>query len=229
MNQFLAQCGLDIAADSPLLLSVVIAGLVGSISHCSTMCSPLVAAQMLDLKQNRQPLWRMGFYHAGRIGTYMLLGMMAVFAGQWLFSGALNDVSHLMLALAGSIFVASAIFPRKTHHCCSKRMSRVMQALNRLPWANLQYYLRGALMGFMPCGMLLSVLMLVSTLDSAPSALLVMFAFGLSTVPILQLAGMGALALNRRYPRFGAGLGRTVMAANGIFLYSLGLNLVRVN
>lgn len=213
----------------PLFLSVAVAGLVGSISHCSVMCSPLVAAQMLDMKKRKQSQYIILYYHAGRIVTYMLLGSAAFGFSHWLFSGGLQHFSSAMLLAAGVLFLSSARLPRKTHHCCSKKTQRLQWYIERLRLPMLIYFLRGVLMGFMPCGMIIAVLMAVATLTHLYEAMLAMVVFGLTTVPVLQLAGYGSLRLSRRYPVMSQKAGRVVMACNGLFLCGLGLNLVSVN
>lgn len=229
MEHLLAQCSISLPAHYPLIISVVLGGLIGSISHCSAMCSPVVAAQMLMLQpahRSSSPIW---FYHAGRISTYMLLGIVACESAQWIFGTAFASISHVMLLLAGITFFISALLPAKTHACCSSRTRTLQQWMAKIPWPALRYYARGVLMGFMPCGLLLSVMLMVSTVSSVGHAAMVMLTFGLSTVPVLHLAAATALSLGNRYPNTGARLGRIAMAGNGIFLCGIGLNLVRVS
>lgn len=228
MHEFLIQCGSTIASNYPLLVSMAIGGLLGSAGHCSIMCSPLVVAQMLSLHESRKPQWLLGFYHAGRISSYVVLGMLAATIGAWVFNQGLGSLSQVMLLIAGGLFFVSAIFPKKTHHCCPSRFSALRRVIDQLPSMKLQHYLRGVLMGFMPCGMLWSALLLAST-HGAPKAAMLMLVFGLSTVPMLQLVGTAALSLGRRFPQAGAGVGRAVMAMNGMVLCGIGLNLVHVN
>ena len=204
----------------------MLGGLFGSVGHCSVMCSPLVAAQMLRLDARGASTSYLWFYHAGRISIYMLLGVVAAVAGRLLFGGALAELSRTMVLAAGVVFLVSAFFPARTHRCCDSKRGGLMRRIERARWQPLQHYLRGVLMGFMPCGMLLSVLLLVSTLHQPAGAALVMLAFGLSTTPMLQLAGRLLLAAGRRHPQAGENIGRMAMGVNGMFLCGIGLNLV---
>lgn len=228
MEQLLAQCSAFLPANMPLLLSAALAGLVGSISHCSLMCSPLVMAQMLSLHEQQKPQRLMAWYHAGRISTYMLLGVLAFAAASVVFGGKLASIASVMMVAAGSIFIFSAVQPRKTHRCCDSKTHAMSQRIAQLANAPLQLYLRGALMGFMPCGLLVSMWLLAGASGGALYAALLMLAFGLGTLPVLQAAGFGALSLGRRYPSLGAKLGRASMAINGAALCAIGFNIVKL-
>lgn len=229
MEMFLAQCATLLTTDYPLFFSVILAGLVGSISHCSVMCSPLVAAQMLRLKEERQPQSTLLYYHAGRLSSYVGLGVVAVSFSQLVFAGAIQPYTWFLLLAAGVTFVISALLPRKTHSCCSEKTQKLQLRINRLSTLRLAYYLRGMLMGFMPCGMVYAVLLTVATLNTVYEAGVIMFIFGLATLPALQFIGGGALRLSRYYPNFSTSLGRGVMVLNGLFLCGLSFNLLTLH
>ncbi len=203
-----------------MFFSVLIAGLIGSATHCSVMCGPMAAANMLALREARKPQSTIVYYHAGRISTYIMLGVIAVTASRFVFSGTLERYTHLLLLLAGALFISSALMPRKTHKCTK------MASASRSD--HFAYFSRGAAMGLMPCGMTYAVLLSVPTLEHAPQAALIMLVFGLSTTPMLQLAGFGALTFNRTFPTLFAGASRSLMALNGLFLCGLGSGLVSI-
>ena len=224
MDNLFSHCMGMISGDAPLLMSVVLAGLIGGVTHCSVMCSPWVVSSMLA-QEGAPRASRLGYLHTGRITTYMLLGAGAVLATGWLFGEGIRNYSQYILLFAGLGFVLSAVLPQKTHNCCAKETGRLAKWEHRLsPKAGL--WLRGMMMGTMPCGMTLSVLLVVATLQHPIEAMLVMAAFGLANTPMLQLSGIGFLRLRRYSPTFAHSAGRGVMALNGLFLCSLGLNLV---
>lgn len=229
MENLLAHCATYLPANMPLLFSVAIAGLVGSVSHCSVMCSPLVAAQMMRLDTLEKPQSFIGYYHGGRIVTYMMLAGVAVSFSQLLFAGVVQHYTQLLLVLAGVLFVASAISPKKTHSCCSGKMKRIQQWLELMAWQRAGYFLRGMLMGLMPCGMVYAVLIALSASATPIEGALVMGVFGVTTLPALQLAGWGALKLGKKSPRLSAQISRGALALNGLFLCAIGTNLVSVS
>ncbi|MET0155309.1 MAG: sulfite exporter TauE/SafE family protein [Rickettsiales bacterium] len=215
--------------DYPLWLSALIAGLVGSAAHCSVMCSPIVAAQMFELKEKNDTQWRMAAYHAGRVTVYALLGALAFFAGRATIGGRLADASQILLVVAGALFVASAVLPQKTHRCCSEKTRNLTAFIAKFVKGYPFYYLRGLLMGFVPCGMIVSALALAASASGALAAAGAMAVFALATVPALQTAGFAALFLGRRFPAARAKVGRTLMAANGLALCAIGLGIISIH
>lgn len=226
LDILLAQCGIFFTGYFPIAVSVFLAGLLGSITHCSVMCSPTVAAQMLDIEERKQAQWRMGYYHAGRLATYALLGAVAFTASQVIFGNGLSVFAPYMISLAGLLFFASALLPKQTHRCCSKRKTNLIDTLSRWFKGKAHYFLRGMLMGFMPCGMIVSVLLLVATSDHMLVAASLMLLFGLATIPALQISGFGMLAISRRYPTHSSTIRKTMMAANGFLLCGIGFGLI---
>ncbi len=230
MEALFAHCASFVSSSYPLWISVFVAGLVGSLSHCSFMCAPLVAAQTLQLEGQKAPRSTIHSYHAGRMTTYATLGGMAVLLSHMLFSGKVQPYADGLLMIAGVTFITSALFPRNTHGCGPAQNSRVMRWVNEtLSDMRLVLYVRGLMMGFMPCGMVYAVLLTAATLEHPLEGMAVMMMFGLATTPLLQLASVGSLKLNRRHPRFSTTAGRSVMAINGLFLCGLGLNLISMH
>lgn len=226
VSELLVSCGQLLPADGSMWLAVLFAGLLGSLAHCSVMCSPAVMAQMLSVQQSGRKPAMMWFYHAGRISTYVFLGVVSALASALLFAGALDLVARMMLLLAGLTFVLSALIPRKTHSCCYASMGRLGRRTSALPFASLQLYARGFLMGFMPCGLVLSMLLMVAATAQPSQAGAMMLLFGVATLPVLQAAAFGALSLGKRFPLFGAKLMRAGMAINGVMCCAIGLNWV---
>lgn len=221
MSEFLIACTVNGFAGAPLWLAVLLAGLIGSLSHCSVMCSPMVAAQILQGERTRISMIS---YHAGRAVTYMLLGLCSYFASQFLFSSAANVSHGVLLIFAGAAFIISAILPTKTHSNCQKPPQKIVHAINRIASPLAQRFVRGMLMGLMPCGMLLSVLLLVATVSSPGIAASMMLLFALATTPVLQLAGFVLSKTCGHNPVRRKQLGRTAMGVNGMYICYLGLS-----
>lgn len=216
MELLLADCQAFVASSHGVWLSVLLAGFMASITHCSLMCAPMVAAQLLtqDAHGSRQMIR----YHAGRITTYMLLGGAAALASAALFSALGQELIHLMLLLAGGMFIYSALKPAHTHKNC-----HATHRVQRFP-----LYLRGMLMGLMPCGMIVAALLMVSATASPLEAVLAMGVFGLATSPMLQLAGATMARIGQRISTRATLLGRALLIINGFWLSALGLNLVHL-
>ena len=75
----------------------------------------------------------------------------------------------------------------------------------------------GLLWGWLPCGLVYSVLLLAATSERAADGSLVMLAFGLGTLPAMLATGLGAARLSQLMQRRGARLGL------GLLIVILGL------
>ena len=75
----------------------------------------------------------------------------------------------------------------------------------------------GLLWGWLPCGLVYSVLLLAATSSRATDGALVMLAFGLGTLPAMLATGLGAAKLSQLLQQRGARLGL------GLLIVVLGL------
>lgn len=227
MEAFLAQCGTIVADHGNVFLSLVLAGFLGSLTHCSTMCGPVVMAQMLATPANIPAHKMLWFYHAGRLTTYGILGMVAAGSSALIFSGAsFSHLSGIFLLLAGGLFMLSAIKPHKMHKCGCQH-SAVQRMIGHLRIApSVQFYLRGFLLGFIPCGLVISALLLVATLGSVWVGAVAMFLFGLTTVPVLQLVGFGGRHIGHKWDTAMGLIGRGAMTINGVVLCVMGITIL---
>lgn len=224
MEMLLAHCSHLIADHGNIFASLAVAGLVGSLTHCSSMCGPLVAAQMAYMKDSsssshRSLLW----YHAGRLTTYALLGAVAAGSAHLLFGSRwFPALSGFLLLAAGGLFLLSALKPRATHacHCGEIPLLRHLRA-----WpASTQFYVRGFLLGFMPCGLVVAALLMVATVEHPAVGAAAMLLFGLTTAPVLQMIGYGAHRITLRWKPAMSMIGRGAMTVNGLVLCAAGMH-----
>jgi sulfite exporter TauE/SafE len=169
------------------------------------MCGPLAAAAC---RGQRQKSAAIGSYLGARLSSYAALGGVSGAAGGAL-AGLSGDVSSFLLAgtvALGLLLTASRIWPREA------RPASGLVTLGRRPvakaprWAP---FVMGAITGFLPCGVLLSALMLAAGTGSALGGAASMVAFAIASSPALFAMGGVAAYLDRA-----AGVaGRRVVAA----------------
>ena len=229
MEWIAAHCSAWEFAQNGLFVSLLLAGLVGSLTHCSTMCGPMVISQMLNPTYHRSgvsPQMQLLAYHAGRLSTYSAMGLIAGLAGSWLFGNALfSTFTGAALFVAGVVFLHSALWPSLPKSCecnITRRISQIMHSL-KAP-AFLKGYLRGMLLGFMPCGLVMAALLLVTTTGNPLLSASGMLVFGLGTAPLLQAIGLGAYRLFSSKNRFHHYFGKSMMTLNGFVLCGLGIH-----
>ncbi len=231
---FIGQCIHNIALSHGLAISLFLAGLVGGFTHCAGMCAPFVLAQTGDLKKLGNAL--LIPYHLGRMTTYVALAMLvsSVINLAFIFSDLKALIAAPMLVLAGVIFLVSAfpqlsiIFPWVVLIRIAAPYKFVAQLSAKLmhnPSIFKRYGL-GVLLGFMPCGLVVSALLASATAPNAVQAALAMGAFTLGTVPALILVALGGHALKTKYPKASIRVKQSAMIISSLWLFALAGTMV---
>ncbi len=172
-------------------------GLAGA-GHCLGMCGGIAAALSLGGSGSHTVTIA---YHAGRISSYTLLGaLLGLAAGSVDISAwtiGLRYIAGLLLIGMG-LYVADwwrgmALLERAG----AKLWKPVQHFSSRwLPvrhWP--QAYALGLCWGLMPCGLIYSALAWSATAQHAPTSALLMFLFGLGTLPAMLATSFGAEGL----------------------------------
>jgi sulfite exporter TauE/SafE len=217
------------------------AGLVGSV-HCVGMCGGIVGAFSMAAPRRAFPVAvvavnapamamdgavRVLAYNTGRIGSYMAAGALAggLLGGVRQLAGA----APLQLAAywaANLMLVALGLYLMNAWHGLAR-----LESAGRLLWSRLQPLTRhllpvdhpgkalalGALWGWLPCGMVYSMLMSAMLSGTASGGAAVMLAFGLGTLPALITMGLFGNLLQAWTRR------RGVRLAAGLLVLSFGL------
>jgi len=234
------------------LIPIFMIGLLGSV-HCIGMCGGIVSAfSMAPATVRAKPfpvavavnvmrseasgavLLRTLSYNAGRIGSYAVAGALAgglaggarLLAGMLAWQTSVYVLAQLMLVALG-LYLMDAwrglARMEKFGHLLWKRLQPLTGLLLPLD-SSFKLVLAGALWGWLPCGMVYSVLLTAMLSGSAASGAAVMLAFGLGTLPVLLAAGMFGAQLRSVLQR------RSVRVASGTVVLLFGvLGLLRAN
>jgi sulfite exporter TauE/SafE len=208
LNSGIAQCTTVVVEEGGLLAALFMAGLTGSLLHCTGMCGPFVLSQVtarmraIPAREMREWHRLTGAallpYHLGRGTTYMILGALAgVLAGTLGGFQALKWVSAGLLVLAALLFLGQAL-PRVNIHLpglkglergWSNTVGRHAKGLFDSPtgWRG---YVLGILLGFIPCGLLYGALAAAASTGGPLAGAMGMGAFTVGTIP--ALFGVGA-------------------------------------
>lgn len=220
---------------STVLLAAALVGLAGGV-HCAAMCGGVVAAvgaqpapsgmRVIPIVATPPRLRMQLAYNLGRITTYALLGALVGALGsgalllrqlapveRLLFGGA-----HLFLIAIGLYLLGWLPGLRRIEGAGLLLWRRVQPALSWvLPVTTPPRALAmGLLWGFVPCGMVYTLLLSALFSGSAWNGGLLMLAFGLGTLP--NVLGLGLLAGGLRDRLRGAGWRR----AGGVAVLFLG-------
>jgi len=182
------------------LLSALLAGLLGGV-HCVGMCGGIVAAFSFRADGSAPPFRLHLAYNFGRIVSYALFGALAGALGASLKLTGFVPVQTLLYVLAQVVMILLGLYLggfnqwvlvfERAGGALWRRVKPLFQKL--LPVKTLpQALLAGAIWGWLPCGLVYSVLVSALAAGSAPSGAALMLAFGLGTLP--NLLGMGLFA-----------------------------------
>jgi len=191
------------------LLSAFLVGLLGGV-HCVGMCGGIVAALSLGLPADDRAIrWRYQLsYNAGRIASYSLAG--ALFGGiGWLAShwSGIHQVQLGLQLLAALFMIALGLYLGGWWNGLTR-----IERLGGVIWARLeplgrrflpvrstgQALVLGAIWGWLPCGLVYSVLVWAISAGSPAQGAALLLSFGLGTLPNLLLMGAAADRLAAR-------------------------------
>lgn len=181
-------------------LSALALGLLGSM-HCVGMCGGLQT--LLNRPQAiRTPLenqCHLVAINLGRVALYSLAGAIFGFIGAELgtqlnvpgWSVVLRQLTAVMIIIVGLQLLLKIerplVFLEKAGYSLWVRIQPLLHRPS--PASYSQSFRRGLLWGFLPCGLVYSVLTIATVSGSAAGDLLTMLGFGLGTLPALLLTG----------------------------------------
>lgn len=186
------------------LFALFLVGLLGG-THCVGMCGGIVAAISMQLPGQGTHFSYHFAYNAGRILSYGTAGALAGAVGSttllleqvWPVQQVLYALANLMLILLG-LYLAGLWQAVTRIEQLGGLLWRQIQPFSKslLPVRNPgQAFLLGALWGWLPCGLVYSVLITALASGNAISGAAAMLAFGLGTLPNLIAMGLFAQQL----------------------------------
>lgn len=205
------------------LPALFIVGLLGG-GHCAGMCGGIVGALSLQTPQGGTAVLVHLAYNCGRIGSYVLAGLLAGLIGQ--AAGNLLAVQQGLYLFASLMLIAMGLYLLGVTQFLAplerggQTLWQRIQPLTRrfLPVRGVAQALPlGLLWGWLPCGLVYSALTTALAAGSAGKGALLMLAFGLGTLPNLLLAGL----LLSRFRRFVQA--RATRVVSGLLVLAYGI------
>lgn len=200
--------------------AVAIAGLVGSL-HCAGMCGPIAAlasgaSQRCDsatgCESKRRPRGMTACYQAGRLLTYLIIGLVAGSLGAALdLGGNLIGWQRGAAWLAGltSVGIGAAVLVRMWwgkyfHLPLPKFLTQIIVSVRKLSatWSpRRRAWALGMVTGLLPCGWLYTFVLVAAGTGTPWSGMLVMGLLWAGAVPVLVSLGLSAGFLAPRLSR----------------------------
>lgn len=183
-----------------LLFSAFTAGLFGSI-HCVGMCGGITSALGLTIKNERKVLFSV-LFQLGRLTSYAIAGSLIGLLGASLLGIDKPGLTTMILRLAAATFMfllglyLAGWFPKfvvleRIGMPLWRKISPVSQKLIPVTKVH-QAVLLGAIWGWIPCGLVYSVLIWSAASVDPMTGALTMASFGLGTMPAMLAFTVGA-------------------------------------
>ncbi|WP_434986708.1 sulfite exporter TauE/SafE family protein [Vreelandella zhaodongensis] len=201
-----------VGLDLPPLLAAFVFGLMGG-AHCIGMCGGIMSALTFAVPPSMRHPARMGgllvSYNAGRILSYMVAGALVASLGTLLSLSpsagvALQALAAIMLILM-ALYIANWWKGLLKVEAVGRYLWRYIEPVGRrlMPVVHIpQAFALGALWGWLPCGLVYSMLAWSLAIADPLEGALLMGAFGLGTLPALLATGLAAQQLSHliRHP-----------------------------
>jgi sulfite exporter TauE/SafE len=187
------------------LFPIFLAGLAGSV-HCAGMCGGIVTAislhgrRAIPIAVAGAPVFGNGLsYNAGRIASYMVAGALAGGVAPQAGSAVLGLpawqagaawAANAMLVLLGLYLMGASRALAWTEVAGAALWRHVRPLAGRVGQGGpASLFMMGSIWGWLPCGMVYSMLASAMMAGSAADGAAVMLAFGLGTLPMLLAIG----------------------------------------
>ena len=223
-------------------IAAFLVGLLGGV-HCVGMCGGIVGALCLgldgglDTNKTAQQNFKKTFpfllsYNAGRISSYTLAGILMGSIG-WLGSHlfTLYSIQQTLEIIAATFMLALGLYIAgwwkglaKIEHWGGKVIWKRLEPVGRkfMPVRSYpQAFFLGLVWGWLPCGLVYSVVIWTISTQSPLEGGLLMLSFGLGTLPNLLLMGVFASTLTQfiQQPWVKQVAGVMIMLFAGVMFY----------
>lgn len=201
------------AAGDLSVAAAFVAGVAGSM-HCLVMCGGVAGAFGMRARSAggdaKHAFMHAALYQAGRLSSYALAGVLCgIFGGLLLEAMGLTGIRWLRVA-AGTLMLLLGLqvaLGRPLLAPIEKVGAGVWRCIaplaRHVPGGVAQPLLMGMLWGWLPCGLVYSMLLLGTLGGSASHGALIMLAFGAGTLPAMLGSSLLASQLSRATARRG--------------------------
>jgi len=187
-----------------IYILALLTGLTGGIGHCLGMCGPIVTAFSMTLR-GREFVSHL-LYNTGRIFTYFFLGGIMGAGGSFVrFASSMETLQRWLLAGSGAVIMViglsmTGLIPWRRFLNGGNPAGRFVGRFSALLMEERStgvYFPFGILMGFLPCGLVYTMMLSSMRLGMETSGYvegflkggLVMILFGAGTLPAMLLYG----------------------------------------
>jgi len=214
--------------DTVNLLTIVSIAFLGSFGHCIGMCGGIVLAystiKIEPVSSKVSKIVAHLLYNFGRVLTYTVLGaLFGAIGGVATFNNTANGtlliVAGIVMVLAGLSLMGKIKFLTLIEHSISssnfykKSFQKILHSKS-----NVSFFILGMLNGLLPCGFVYFFAITAASTASPFYGALVMFIFGVSTIPAMfSLGFLSSLASSTSFRNMMMSLSSVAVILYGIF------------
>ena len=185
--------------DTVNLLTIITIAFLGSFGHCIGMCGGIVLAySTIKIEPSSSKVSKTVahlLYNFGRVLTYTILGaLFGAIGGVATFSNTANGtlliIAGIAMILAGLSLMGKIKFLTVIEHSISSSnfYKKSFQSILHSK-SNASFFILGMLNGLLPCGFVYFFAITAASTASPLYGALVMFIFGISTIPAMFSLG----------------------------------------
>ncbi|GGD47307.1 sulfite exporter TauE/SafE family protein [Muriicola marianensis] len=175
-----------------MIYTAFLLGLLGSL-HCVGMCGPIAFMLPLDRGSKPRMFGQLFLYHAGRIFSYSLMGLIFGYFGKGLYLFGIQQnlsiaigILILLVLVIPKKFVRRFEISRPVYRWVGKLKSGLGDALKKRTADT--FLTIGVLNGFLPCGLVYMAVFASIAMSSPVLGASYMALFGLGTIPLMSSA-----------------------------------------
>jgi sulfite exporter TauE/SafE len=214
--------------DTVNLLTIISIAFLGSFGHCIGMCGGIVLAySTIKIEPESSKVSKTVahlLYNFGRVLTYTLLGaIFGAIGGVATFSNTANGtlliIAGVAMILAGLSLMGKIKFLTLIEHSISSSnfYKRSFQKILHSK-SNLSFFILGMLNGLLPCGFVYFFAITAASTASPFYGAIVMFIFGVSTIPAMfSLGFLSSLASATSFRNMMMSLSSVAVILYGLF------------
>ena len=214
--------------DTINLLTIISIAFLGSFGHCIGMCGGIVLAySTIKIEPASSKVSKTVahlLYNFGRVLTYTVLGaLFGAIGGVATFSNTANGtlliIAGVAMVLAGLSLMGKIKFLTVIEHSISssnfykKSFQKILHSKS-----NVSFFILGMLNGLLPCGFVYFFAITAASTASPFHGALVMFIFGVSTIPAMfSLGFLSSLASATSFRNMMMSLSSVAVILYGLF------------
>lgn len=214
--------------DTINLLTIISIAFLGSFGHCIGMCGGIVLAySTIKIEPASSKVSKTVahlLYNFGRVLTYTVLGaLFGAIGGVATFSNTANGtlliIAGVAMVLAGLSLMGKIKFLTLIEHSISssnfykKSFQKILHSKS-----NVSFFILGMLNGLLPCGFVYFFAITAASTASPFYGALVMFIFGMSTIPAMfSLGFLSSLASATSFRNMMMSLSSVAVILYGLF------------